>query len=59
MMDMNQKTTNRVNAYNDEVAKWHFESVTMGSLKRPRVSLGQLVNGDNGYDHSNDNEKKG
>ena len=41
MMDMNRKT-NRVDAYNDEVANWHYQSMTMGSLKAPRP-LGHLV----------------
>ena len=57
MINKTQNTKDKVAAYNDEVANWHFASVTMGSLKRPRVTLAQLVNGDEGYDHSNDNEK--
>ena len=57
MMDMNRKT-NRVDAYNDEVANWHYQSITMGSLKSPRNTLGQLVRGHRGFDHDHDNRKK-
>lgn len=55
---MTRDTNDCVKDYNDDVAEYHFKSVTMGSMKRPRATLLDLV-GEEVYDHSNDNEKQG
>ena len=58
MNQKNQKTAELVDAYNAEVGKWHYESITMGSLQRPPVSLRDKLKGDD-LDYANDNQPKG
>ena len=58
MKHTDQRTNELVDAYNAEVGRWHFESITMGSLQRPRVSLRDKLKGDD-LNHANDNQPKG